>query len=108
MITQTMITQSNRRQKLVKSLEKLEVSKLIHIPGRIATQCIHFAKTTEAKERLVLAAMWMSTEDERRIWASEVNKVLNSEPKKTETATNNSPRKNGFLRMIEEMFEEIF
>ena len=66
----------NRREKIVNSLSKLETHQFLLIPHRIGYRCILAAKTDIAKQRLVDAAVWIASEDMRRIWMGSSKKYI--------------------------------
>jgi hypothetical protein len=81
----------NRREKILNSLSKLEPYEMILVPHRIGHRCILAAKTNIAKQRLVEAAVWITTEDMRRMWMRETRRFMQPRPLK---------KNSGFINFI--------
>lgn len=83
-----------RREKIIKSLSKLEPYMTVLIPHRIAHRCILRAKTDESKKRLVEASIWIATEDMRQLWSTELRRFV---PKPR------TPKKNSFISFLKSL-----
>lgn len=98
---------SQRREKLLKALEHCQKTELLLIPNRIAMRCIRSAKTVEARERLVLAAIWTATEDMRQMWSGQTR----SAPKKHKVWPPKNVYVNSMARKpnwLERLFPSLF
>ena len=78
---------SEHKRKILEKVKELKANQMLLITHKIASKCIRLAKTPEARERLVYTAIWINSEDCRRMWMdatqSVMDKIPNSLPKMT-------------------------